>query len=60
MPPRRSGMVFAHASLTSSLSAPVISVMMKPGAIQLARMPREPSSLAVDLASPIMPALDAE
>ena len=34
-------------------------VMMKPGAMALARMPLEPSSCAIDLAKAIMPPLDA-
>ena len=38
----------------------VMSVIMKPGAIALARIPRGPSSLAIDLARPISPAFDAE
>jgi len=38
---------------------PVISVSIKPGAIALERMPREPSSSATDLVKPMMPALEA-
>ena len=38
----------------------VISLSMKPGAMQLARMPRLPISLAIDVARPIKPAFDAE
>ena len=33
---------------------------MKPGAMQLTVMPREPTSCASDLEKPIIPALDAE
>ena len=36
-----------HSAFTSSDSASVIAVIMKPGAIALARMPREPSSCAI-------------
>lgn len=44
----------------SSDSASVIAVIMKPGAIALARMPREPNSCAIDFANAIIPALEAE
>ena len=43
-------------STTLGSSAPVISVSMKPGAMALQRMPREPSSKATDLVKPIIPA----
>ena len=46
-------------SLDSERAA-VMSVRMNPGAIALARMPREPSSCAIDLANAIIPALEAE
>ncbi len=59
-PARRKGMLFAHASRTSSGRVVVISVNIKPGAIQFALIPRGPISLATDLARPITPALDAE
>ena len=45
---------------TSSPSAPVISVSIKPGAMALHRMFLEPNSCAIDLVKPIMPDLDAE
>ena len=60
VPPRRSGIVSAHFAFTSSDSWLVISVMMNPGAMAFARIPLDPSSLATDLASPIIPAFDAE
>ena len=44
----------------SSGIADVISVVMNPGAIQLALMPLGPISLAMDFASPMSPAFDAE
>ena len=59
VPPRRKGIFFAHSALTSSERAAVMSVRMNPGAIALARMPREPNSCAIDLANAIIPALEA-
>ena len=60
VPPLLNGIVFNHSSLASSGIWFVMSVMMKPGAIQLALMLRDPISLAIDLARPIIPAFDAE
>ena len=60
VPPRRKGICAAHCLRVSSERALVMSVMMNPGAMQLARTPREPSSLAMLFARPIMPAFDAE
>jgi hypothetical protein len=44
----------------SSDRTSVMSVSMNPGAIQLALMPRGPISFAMDFASPISPAFEAE
>lgn len=60
VPARRKGIVFAHSARISSEMADVISVTMNPGAIQFALIPRGPISLAMDFASPIKPAFDAE
>lgn len=60
VPPRFKGMIFIQSALASSEIWFVMSVMMKPGAIQLALMLREPISLAIDFARPIIPAFDAE
>ena len=59
VPARRSGIVFAHSARISSGIALVMSVAMKPGAIQFTLMPRGPISLAMDLEKPISPAFDA-
>ena len=60
VPARRRGIVFAHSARISSEIADVISVTMNPGAMQFALIPRGPISLAMDFASPIKPAFDAE
>ena len=60
VPPRRRGICSAQAFFTSSGSALVISVMMKPGAMALWRILRTPISLAADLVKPMIPAFDAE
>ena len=59
MPPRLSGIPARHPATTSSESFAVISVSIKPGAITLQRMFRDPSSRAIDFEKPIIPALDA-
>lgn len=43
VPPRRKGIFLAHSAFTSSDNLAVISVMMNPGAMALARIPREPT-----------------
>ena len=60
VPPRFNGMIFIQSALASSEIWFVMSVMMNPGAMQFALMLRDPISLAIDLANPIMPAFDAE
>ena len=41
VPPRRKGIFLAHSAFTSSDNLAVISVMMNPGAMALARIPRD-------------------
>ena len=60
VPPRRNGICSAHFFFTSSDNTHVISVMINPGQIAFARTFLEPNSLAIDLAKPIIPALEAE
>ena len=60
VPARRRGIVFAHSARISSEIALVMSVTMKPGAMQFDLMPRGPISLAMDFEKPMMPAFDAE
>ncbi len=48
------------ASRCWSFSTSVIGEAMKPGAMQLTVIPREPTSWASDLEKPIIPALEAE
>ena len=59
LPPRLSGMPFRHPSTTSSGKLAVISVSIKPGAITLERMLRDPNSKAMDFEKPMIPALEA-
>ena len=59
-PRRPSGIWLSSAAFWASGSTSVMSVAMKPGAMQLTVIPREPTSWASDLEKPIMPALDAE
>jgi len=47
-------------AICSSVSSAVIGVLMNPGAIAFAVMPRAPSSFAVDSVSPMSPAFDEE
>lgn len=49
----------AKASLSALKNTPVISVSINPGATALERIFREPSSSAIDLVKPIIPALEA-
>ena len=44
VPPRRKGIFLAHSAFTSSDNLAVISVMMNPGAMALARIPRDHNS----------------
>ena len=59
VPNRPRGTFFSRVSLISSVRTSVSRVSMNPGAIALTVMPREPTSLAVDLVSPTSPALAA-
>ena len=60
LPPRFNGMLSLHPCTVASSKPAVISVSIKPGAITLQRMLREPNSKAVDLLKPIIAALEAE
>ena len=57
---RRAGMAERSVSFCASVRSPVIAVMMKPGATQLAVIPLDATSLAMDLVIPASPALEAE
>jgi hypothetical protein len=50
----------SHALRASSGILAVISVIIKPGAMALERIPLEPNSRAIDLVNPIIPAFEAE
>lgn len=58
-PPRLSGILLRHPCTTSSGKLPVISVSIKPGAITLERILRDPNSRAIDFENPMIPALEA-
>src|ERR1041384_1834697 len=60
VPKRRRGIMGGAASLTWGGRTSVMSVVMKPGATQLAVTCLPASSRAMDLVMPIMPALEAE
>ena len=51
------GICFKMFAFKSSLNSKVISVSMKPGAMQFAVTPRPASSRATDCVNPINPAL---
>ena len=50
---------YSHSLRMSSGRALVMSVAMKPGAMQFARTPRGPISFAIDFTSPMSPAFEA-
>ena len=55
-----SGILWAHSSILSFPSALVISVSIKPGAIELHLIFLDPSSRAVDFVNPLIAAFEAE
>jgi len=59
VPPRLSGIALRQPSTISGASFAVISVSIKPGAMALQRIFREPNSKATDLVKPKIPALEA-
>ena len=59
VPARFSGIASVQPSTTFGSRAAVISVAIKPGAMALQRMPREPNSNATDFVKPMIPAFDA-
>ena len=58
-PPLFKGIEFLHSSTTFSSNTYVISVSINPGAITLHLIFLDPSSKAIDLENPIIPAFDA-
>ena len=59
VPPLFKGIASLQPLTTSSFNFAVISVSMKPGAIALHRILREPNSNAIDFVKPFIPAFDA-
>ena len=59
VPPRLSGIASRQPFTVSSGKEPVISVSIKPGAIALQRILREPNSKATDFVKPKIPAFEA-
>ena len=51
------GICFKMSAFNSAFNSDVMSVSMKPGAMQLAVMPRDANSRATDCVNPISPAL---
>ena len=59
VPPLFRGIPLRHCFMVSSGSFSVISVSIKPGAMTLVLILREPNSKAIDFEKPIIPAFDA-
>ena len=59
VPPLFNGIASRHCCTISSGSFPVISVSIKPGAIALQRIFRDPNSSAIERVNPKIPALEA-
>ncbi|MNH35068.1 hypothetical protein D3C79_957200 [compost metagenome] len=56
---RFKGIDSAHFATCSGGNTSVISVLIKPGQTTFARILREPSSFAIDLVKPMIPAFEA-